>query len=114
MLFEVSNRGGKAILGMFGDDFLMEQGYTLVWLGWEFDVPPGPSALRLYAPVAEGITGLVRSEITPDHKETRWSLGDRSALAYPVLRPDDPARDAHRAGAWRQPAACPAARRLAH
>ena len=91
VLFEVSNRGGKAILGMFGDDFLMEQGYTLVWLGWEFDVPPGPSALRLYAPVAQGITGLVRSEITPDHKETRWSLGDRSALAYPVLHPDDPA-----------------------
>jgi hypothetical protein len=91
VLFEVSNRGGKAMLGTFGDDFLMEQGYTLVWLGWEFDVPPGPNALRLYAPMAQGITGLVRSEITPDHKETRRSLGDRSALAYPVLHPDDPA-----------------------
>jgi len=91
VLFEVSNRGGKGMLGTFGDDFLQEQGYTLVWLGWEFDVPPGPNALRLYAPVAQGITGLVRSEITLDHKETRRSLGDRNQLAYPVLNPDDPA-----------------------
>ena len=91
VLFEVSNRGGKAMLGTFGEDFLLEQGYTLVWLGWEFDVPPGPNALRLYAPVAQGITGLVRSEITLDHKATRQSLGDRSQLAYAVLNPDDPA-----------------------
>jgi hypothetical protein len=91
VLFEVSNRGGKAMLGTFGEDFLLEQGYTLVWLGWEFDVPPGPNALRLYAPVAQGITGLVRSEITLDHKATRQSLGDRSQLAYPVMNPDDAA-----------------------
>src|SRR5580693_333533 len=91
VLFEVSNRGGKAMLGTFGDDFLMEQGYTLVWLGWEFDVPPGSDVLRLYAPVAQGVTGLVRAEITPDHKDTRRSLGDRNMLPYPVLNPDDAA-----------------------
>jgi hypothetical protein len=90
VLFEVSNRGGKAMLNMFGDDFLLDQGYTLVWLGWEFDVPPGPGLLRLYAPVAQGITGLVRSEIIVDHKATRQSLGDRSQLAYPAMNPDDP------------------------
>src|SRR5438045_3299443 len=54
VLFEVSNRGGKGMLGIFnrassgtdprtdrelGDGFLFEQGYTLVWLGWQFDVP---------------------------------------------------------------------------
>ncbi len=105
LLFEVSNRGGKGMLGTFdfggsldprtqadfGDDFLLEQGYTLVWLGWEFDVPPGPAMLRLYAPVAKGITGLVRSEITVDHVSTRQSLGDRNVLAYPVSNPADPA-----------------------
>jgi len=91
VLFEVSNRGGKAMLGIFGEDFLMEQGYTLVWLGWEFDVAPGPNVLRLYAPVAQGITGLVRAEIVVDHRETRRSLGDRSMIAYPVLNPEDPA-----------------------
>ncbi|HUE05575.1 MAG TPA: alpha/beta hydrolase domain-containing protein [Bryobacteraceae bacterium] len=105
VLFEVSNRGGKGLLNFFdlggandprtehdfGDGFLLEQGYTLVWLGWEFDVPPGPALLRLYAPVARGITGLVRSEITADHRDIRRSLGDRNLLAYPVLHPDDPA-----------------------
>jgi len=105
VLFEVSNRGGKGMLGTFdlggspdpraehdfGDGFLLEQGYTLVWLGWEFDVPPGPDALHLYAPVAQGISGLVRSEITVDHHAIRQSLGDRSLLAYPVMHPDDPA-----------------------
>jgi hypothetical protein len=91
VLFDVANRGGKVMPGIFGDEFLMEQGYTLVWLGWEFDVPPGRDALRLYAPVAQGITGLVRSEITVDRQETRQSLGDRSQLAYAAMNPDDPA-----------------------
>jgi len=105
VLFEVSNRGGKGMLSMFdhaagahdpraerdfGDGFLLEQGYTLVWLGWEFDVPPGPGMLRLYAPGAKGITGLVRSEMIVDHRETRQSLGDRNQLAYPAANPDDP------------------------
>jgi hypothetical protein len=105
VLFEVSNRGGKAMLYTFdrgaagpdprterdfGDGFLLEQGYTLVWLGWEFDVPPTPGALRLYTPAIQGITGLVRSEMIVDHASTRQSLGDRAQMAYPVLHPDDP------------------------
>src|SRR5580698_7421133 len=53
-LFEISNRGGKGLAGtfQFGDNFLVENGFTLVWVGWEFDVPPGKNLLRLYAPVA--------------------------------------------------------------
>ncbi|MFN7994445.1 MAG: alpha/beta hydrolase domain-containing protein [Bryobacteraceae bacterium] len=105
VLFEVSNRGGKGMLSGFnrgtgsddpstgrdfGDGFLLEQGYTLVWLGWEFDVPPDARLLHLYAPVAAGVTGIVRSEIVVDQKETRHSLGDRAQLAYPVVNPDDP------------------------
>src|SRR5690349_11047342 len=44
VLFEVSNRGGRGMLGMFdrasaanelGDKFLLDRGYTLVWLGWQ-------------------------------------------------------------------------------
>jgi hypothetical protein len=106
VLFEVSNRGRKGMLSLynraasssdpkteaqFGDGFLLEQGYTLVWLGWQFDVPQEPSFLRLYTPVAKGITGLVRSEIIVDRKTTRHSLGDRDQmLAYPVSNPEDP------------------------
>jgi hypothetical protein len=106
VLFEVSNRGRKGMLGMYnraaasldprteaqlGDGFLMEQGYTLVWLGWQFDVPRDPQLLRLYAPVVKGVTGLVRSEIIVDHNATSHSLGDRdSMIPYPAANPDDP------------------------
>ena len=107
-LFEVSNRGGKGMLGMynraagsldprfpeqFGDDFLLERGFTLVWLGWQFDVPRREGLMRLYAPVAHdgdrAITGLVRSEFVLDRKETSYSLADREHIPYPALNPDD-------------------------
>ena len=36
----------------------MHEGYTLVWVGWEFDVPA--TALRLAAPPIEARSILVR------------------------------------------------------
>ena len=91
-LFEVSNRGGKGLIGMFdlssardaGDSLLFDAGYTLVWVGWEFDVPNRPELLKLYAPVIRGITGPVRSEIMVDHRATSASLGDRAQIPYAV------------------------------
>jgi hypothetical protein len=100
ILFEVSNRGGRGMLSMFdrasaskelGDRFLLDRGYTLVWLGWQFDVPEHGNLLRLYAPVAHGVTGLVRAEIVVDHKTNRQSVADRNHQPYPVDRPDDAA-----------------------
>src|SRR4030095_4061231 len=47
-LLDVVNRGNKTVLSGFnkasnanepGDGFLMRLGYTVVWVGWEFDVP---------------------------------------------------------------------------
>ena len=99
VLFEVSNRGGKGMLGMFnlaassrdprtqaqfGDNFLLEQGYTLVWAGWQFDVPDEPEPVRLYTPAAKGITGLVRANFVLDAKAGTASLADRNHIAYPV------------------------------
>jgi hypothetical protein len=108
VLFEVCNRGRKGMLGMFnragsaldprtesefGDRFLLEQGFTLVWLGWQFDVPHDPKLMRLYAPVArdsgQPITGPVRSEFIPDKKTLSFSLADRTMIAYPVADPGD-------------------------
>jgi hypothetical protein len=108
VFFEVSNRGGKGMLSTFnlatstrdprqpehfGDRFLLEQGYTLVWLGWQWDVPRNPELLRLDAPVAKRdgkpITGLVRAEFTPDRRVTAQSLADRDHIPYPVIDPDD-------------------------
>ena len=100
VLFEVSNRGGKGMLSMFnrgrgsgdpraeqdfGDRLLMEQGYTLVWLGWQFDVPAGANILRNYVPVAKGVTGLIRAEFVPGGKADSFLLSDRAHAAYPVL-----------------------------
>jgi len=104
VLFEVSNRGGRGTPGRFGynhattdsatneslgDLFLLERGYTLVWLGWQADVPDQAGLLRLYAPVARDgtrpITGLVRSEFIPSQKTARMPLADRNHHAYPAL-----------------------------
>jgi len=103
VLFEVPNRGGKGLLGMFcnavstrdprsekdfGDGFLLTRGFTLVWLGWQFDVPKEPGLMRLYAPVAHHqdrpITGVVRAEYIPTSRVLSFSLGDRTMIPYPV------------------------------
>ena len=109
-LVEISNRGGKSLLGLFdfargsadprtpdefGDGFLLNQGFTLVWIGWEFDVPGQPNLMRMESPVAtqngKPITGLVRSEWTGDKRVTTIALGDRVQVGYAVADPEDPA-----------------------
>ncbi|MBM3738101.1 MAG: hypothetical protein FJW39_20155 [Acidobacteria bacterium] len=106
VLFEVSNRGNKGMMSMFqmggggldprnpndfGDRMLLESGYTLVWIGWQFDVPDGPDKVRLYAPIArqagKEILGLVRAEMTTDSRQSVISLGDRDHMAYPAIEP---------------------------
>lgn len=82
ILFEVSNRGGKGLTGMFGEPFLMEQGYTLVWVGWQWDVPASPDLLRVYPPIAQGVEAMIRSEFVPKAKVTTMNLGDRNMQAY--------------------------------
>ncbi|MBI1786582.1 MAG: hypothetical protein HYR60_03385 [Acidobacteria bacterium] len=110
VIYEVSNRGNKGMLATFnraagshdpqspehfGDGFLMERGYTTLWLGWQFDVPREQGRMRLYAPIARDgerpITGLVRSEFIPDRQEYSHSLADRSHIPYRVIDPNDPA-----------------------
>ena len=99
LLFEVSNRGGKGMVSMFnrpqatgndpqtpealGDGFLMEQGYSLVWLGWQFDVAETPGLLRLHAPRIQA-TGLVRSEYIPTAATDILPFGERNHLPYAV------------------------------
>src|ERR1700727_3009933 len=94
-LVEISNRGGKGMVNMFdlggrnevGDSLVFDQGFTLVWIGWEWDIPNREGLLKLYAPVIKGITGVVRSEIVVDKKSTSESLGDRSQVPYAVADP---------------------------
>jgi hypothetical protein len=110
VLFEVSNRGGRGILrlvdggsssdpnGEVGDGFLLREGYTIAWLGWQFDLAEEGEKVRLYAPVAHDvggkeIRGLVRSDFTlslkvDDMPLGHIMLGPSGGKSYPV---DDPA-----------------------
>src|SRR5687768_8488153 len=88
LLFEISNRGNKGMLGRFnrgqnnrdpttaahmGDGFLMREGYTLVWVGWQFDVA-APN-LRIEAP-AVNVPGRVRVTTIQNEKRTDATLND--------------------------------------
>jgi len=84
LLFEASNRGGRGITNTFdraGDPLTEREGLTLVWVAWQHDVSKG---LRLYAPIARGVEGWVRSEKTADTAVERFSLGDGTHIPYTV------------------------------
>src|ERR1700726_3387436 len=44
-----TGRGSPRTVQDLGDRFMLEQGFTLVWVGWQFDVT-GADNLKLYAP----------------------------------------------------------------
>jgi hypothetical protein len=94
-LLEVSNRGGKATVNYFSEDWILAQGLTLIWVGWQADVPPGGGRLRLDAPIAANpdgstITGPVRCDWTVDETTAVLPLGHRGQLPYAVADPADP------------------------
>ncbi len=79
LLYDVVNRGNKLATSVFnvgatttdpaGDGFLEQQGYSIVWSGWQGDLVPTAGQLGITVPVASNsdgspITGLVRSEFT--------------------------------------------------
>jgi hypothetical protein len=81
----------------------MRQGYTIAWVGWEFDLSSQGEKLRLSAPVAheadgKEIHGLVRGDFTPAEKRGDWPLGHillgpDGGNSYAV---DDPASERNR------------------
>jgi len=110
LFYESGNRGTKRILAVyqsavnaddpkteaeFGNGALMQQGFTLLWMGWQWDVPSG--RMRMDIPVAtengQPITGWVRGNFIPGANLTTASVADRGHLAYPVV---DPASAEHR------------------
>ena len=107
---EVSNRGGKASLRYFnqadrsvpdpslesdfGDGLLLNEGLTLIWLGWQWDVPEREGLLRLHVPRAQvqggAIEGLVRADWTVDEDTEILQLGHRDHIGYSPISDDDP------------------------
>jgi hypothetical protein len=94
LLFEVANRGNKLLFGYFnnargaggrndpqsmadfGDGFLMREGYTIVWVGWQFDV--APPALRVDAPPID-----LRASPRPDTARFSFIVDNATAEAAP-------------------------------
>jgi hypothetical protein len=115
VLYEVSNRGNKGMLQFFnfaaggfgtsndpkeavdfGDGFLLDQGFTLLWVGWQFDLPGRNNFVRTYVPIAREpdgrpIQGMVRNDFVPTKKMFEAGLSDRGQGGYVVFDPKDPA-----------------------
>ncbi|MDH3434825.1 MAG: alpha/beta hydrolase domain-containing protein [Gammaproteobacteria bacterium] len=115
LLFGASNRGSKRLLTFFnhaqaegrkwdepdpaieahlGDGFLMQNGFTLLWVGWQFDPPMNGENLRAYLPAIEDrdrpIEGLARSDFVVTEKVFDFTLGDRNHIPYLVSDPQAP------------------------
>ncbi|MBY0496435.1 MAG: hypothetical protein K2Y23_19685 [Cyanobacteria bacterium] len=110
LFYEAGNRGTKRILPVFqdaanaadpataqefGNGALMQQGFTLLWMGWQWDVPEG--RMRMEIPIATNngapITGWVRGNFIPGANATSALIADRGHQPYPVV---DPASAEHR------------------
>lgn len=106
---DVMNRGRKRVLGYFnlarasleprseidlGDGFLMYEGFSVLYVGWQFDVPRQPGIMRVYPPIAtdggEPLEGLIRSDFVVGERTYDHSLGDRDHDPYAVVDPEDP------------------------
>ncbi len=99
---EIPNRGGKAGIG----SWIIKNGFTVLSVGWEFDVPRQGDKMRIHVPSARNkdgsaIRGVVSTTFTPDKRADEQTLADlefyppadasgpesrlivRSRLAYP-------------------------------
>lgn len=117
LLFEISNRGRKGLLTRFnsapaaadpmnaadfGNGFLMREGYTLVWVGWEFDV--APALLKVDAPrvTAAPTAAPQRVQFILNQRQNEAALTD--APLYPPADPSDGAASLTvRNGFWGPP-----------
>lgn len=98
LFINVPNRGGRFFIReQNADEYYLRQGYTLAEVGWQFDIRPDPNLLRLYAPVAHGVTGRVRADFVVatqmlDHPLGHVITGTIGGTGYPVA--DINAKDA--------------------
>ncbi|MGC4084986.1 MAG: alpha/beta hydrolase domain-containing protein [Vicinamibacterales bacterium] len=94
LLFDVVNRGNKSLLSVFsratrgtdfksdaeaGDGYLLREGYTLVFVGWQFDIAMGKGLVGFSAPIATDngtpIKGWVRMPFISDKPVASFAYG---------------------------------------
>ncbi len=106
---DAPNRGSKRILSFLndapeandpttlehaGNGFLMRQGYTIVWCGWQGDLMPLKNWLVLNVPIASNrgkpITGKSRAEIVVDESGVKSQplSGDERVKSYEAASRD--------------------------
>ena len=107
ILFDVVNRGRKTALSMnsvpastdptapleAGNGYLMRRGYTVVFSGWQADVPPTPGLIGLHGPEAIGpqgpLTGKILCQFQCNEPTQVFLLADRQHLPNPAADPDE-------------------------
>lgn len=118
LFFNIINRGNKGGLTLFntdipggpanvanvnaateaGDGFMQQQGYTVVWFGWQPDVINGLNRMTMQVPVAKNpdgsaITGVVRNELTVIKPTTTMPLQSGwftfASKPYPTVSTDN-------------------------
>ena len=101
-LVEVLNRGRKLIVNGFtragsndpssdadlGDRFLLDRGFTLVWVGWEFDVRRPNGLMGISVPSAQGVNAPVWADFVPANANERQTVGD--LVGYAAADPASP------------------------
>ena len=116
LFFNVVNRGNKGGLISYnagaggdlssnnrvaspGDGFMMREGYSIIWFGWQADVLAGNDRVTMQVPVARHpdgtpITGVVRSEIvvwapTPTVNLSTGHYTQLTHASYPTVSLDN-------------------------
>ena len=98
LLLDIVNRGNPTVLTNFnsavgrtepGNGFLMRQGYTVVWCGWQDDVPTTPGLIRINVPEAvdaggQPISGKIAVTFQPDTHVQVQLLSDRLHRPHPA------------------------------
>jgi hypothetical protein len=109
LFFDVVNRGNKSLMSVFsratratdyateaqfGDGYLLKQGYTLVMVGWQFDIEPGKGRVGFSAPIATDngapIKGWVRMPFLLDEPASAFEYaGGYNTSIYLPVDPND-------------------------
>jgi alpha/beta hydrolase family protein len=109
LFFDVPNRGNRLALATFnrvprpivaaaptdpGDGFLMRRGFTVLWCGWQHDVPPDDGLMRIAVPPAlrdgKPISGRLMVSFQPNAPSRVQLLSDRGHRPYSCSDLDDP------------------------
>ena len=71
----------------------MRRGYTVVWGGWQADVPPTPGLIGLHVPEAIGpqgpLTGRIMCQFQCNEPTQVFLLADRQHLPNPAADPEE-------------------------